>query len=109
MLFPAFLRCSKNQEGVASSRPFQIQQPIMKLNFASLSEKTESGSIPSGQYREIQFILSADFVGTILGDSIDSAASGIRVVGPWVAEAGKKLSGIEYTISAGSMKVLGTS
>lgn len=81
----------------------------MNLSTPSLASVDSDGSIPSGVYREFQFILSDDFTGTIGGASIDSAASGIRVVGPWVAGDKQKLAGISYTVETGSALIAAVS
>jgi hypothetical protein len=64
---------------------------------------TTDGGVPKGS-RHIEFILSADFAGTINGTAVNgTGTTATPAVGIYVLDAppGETLGGLAYTISAG--------
>lgn len=65
------------------------------------STVTTDGSVAAGKY-SVEFILSSDFAGTILGVAYAGANDAVK---SFEAPAGRTLAAIAYTISAGSARL----
>jgi hypothetical protein len=81
----------------------QVAYPASVQRTPAITSVNASGSVAAGK-RFIEFMLSADFAGTIGG--VTFAGTTDYSVGPFIAPVADTLGAIAYTISAGSMRIL---
>lgn len=75
------------------------------MNKASIKEISATGHVEGGRYSSVEFLFDdPTFSGTV--DGVDIDPSIIQTLGPFTATAKGKIVEIQYTVSAGTFKLV---